>query len=251
MWCMARKSHKRQKLEQLKYLLYKRGIQHQTSHHCLIWNQWWRCQCYPTTDKIIRSTTARNREHAHCTRTSGEHCLRIQGPQSQSRRADGKSNSAKVQHQEENGKPTTSKPKGATKKDICDEGYDKDGYPVIYCHTHSICRNLTHGRMKWEFLSNTHKKEATVFNQIGGSAVTNKPKPKKWQVGSGGNNRLINNINCSINQSQPCANQNTLSETPPVDAQTTNKTHCMDSKYPNFLLLRECTGVQSRERVIP
>ena len=55
---------------------------------------------------------------------------------------------------------------------------------------------------------------------MGGSAATNKPKPNKLQVGSGGYNQLSNNINCSITQYPPCANQNIPSETPPVDAQT-------------------------------
>ena len=79
---------------------------------------------------------------------------------------------------------------------------------------------------------------------MGGSAVTNKPKPKKLQVGSGGDNHLSNKVNCSITQFPPCANQNAPSETSPVDAQTTNKTYKMDSKSPNILLCHEHTGVQ-------
>ena len=67
---------------------------------------------------------------------------------------------------------------------------------------------------------------------MGGSAFTNKPKPNKLQVGSGGDTHLIDNVNFSITQSLPCANKNTPSETPPVDTQTTKKTRQMDSKYP-------------------
>ena len=83
---------------------------------------------------------------------------------------------------------------------------------------------------------------------MGGSAVTNKPKPKKWQVGSGGDTHLSNNVSCYITQYPPFANQNTPSETPPVDAQTTNKTHHMDPKSPKFSLCSERTGVQYRNR---
>ena len=91
----------------------------------------------------------------------------------------GKINSTKVHYQEESGNSTASKPKGTTKKDSCDKGYDKDLYPIIYCHTHGISRNLAHSSRNCKFPSNTHKKEATLFYQMGGSAVTNKPKPKK------------------------------------------------------------------------
>ena len=90
-----------------------------------------------------------------------------------------KTNSTKVHNQKESGKPTPSKTKGTTKKDICAEVYDKYGYPIIYCHTHCISHNLTHGSMNCKFPSDTHKKEATLFNQMGGSAVTNKTNPKK------------------------------------------------------------------------
>ena len=90
--------------------------------------------------------------------------------------------------------------------------------------------------MNCKFPSNTHKKEATIFNQMGGSAVTNKPKPKIWQVVSGRYNRLSNNENCSINQSPLCANQNINFETPPVNAQTTKKTRLMESNYPSRCL---------------
>ena len=47
-----------------------------------------------------------------------------------------KTNSTKLQHQEDSEKPTPPKPKGTTKKDIRTEGFDKDGYPIIYYHTH-------------------------------------------------------------------------------------------------------------------
>ena len=90
-----------------------------------------------------------------------------------------KINSTKVQHQEESGNPTSSKPKGTTKKNSRAEGYDNDVYPIKYCHTHGIRHNLTHGSMDFKSLSNTNKKGATHFNQMGGSTVTNKPKPNK------------------------------------------------------------------------
>ena len=83
---------------------------------------------------------------------------------------------------------------------------------------------------------------------MGGSAVTNKPKSNKWKVVSGRDNYLSNNANCSITLSPPCSNQNTPSETPPVDAQITNKMCQMDSKSPKFPLRRERMGVQYRNR---
>ena len=53
---------------------------------------------------------------------------------------------------------------------------------------------------------------------MGGSTITNKPKPKKLKVGSGGDTHLSNNINSSITQSPPCANQDISSDAPPVEA---------------------------------
>ena len=70
----------------------------------------------------------------------------------------------KVQHQEGSGNPTPSKPKGTTKKDSRAEGYDKDGYPIIYCHTNGIIRNLTHSSINCKLLSDAQKKEATIIN---------------------------------------------------------------------------------------
>ena len=61
----------------------------------------------------------------------------------------GKINSTRFQHQEESGKSAPSKPKGTTKKESRAEVYYKDEYPIIYCHTYGISRNLTHGRMNW------------------------------------------------------------------------------------------------------
>ena len=52
---------------------------------------------------------------------------------------------------------------------------------------------------------------------MGGSTITNKPKPKKLQVGSGGDTHLINNINSSITQSPPFANQDIYSDAPHVE----------------------------------
>ena len=66
---------------------------------------------------------------------------------------------------------------------------------------------------------------------MGGISITNKPKTNKWQVGSGGDTHLNNNLNSSITQFPPYSNQDIPSETPPVDAQSTNKTRQMDSKY--------------------
>ena len=59
---------------------------------------------------------------------------------------------------------------------------------------------------------------------MGWSSVINKPKPKKLQVGSGIETHLSNNVNSSITQSPPYSNQNTPSETPLAEAQTTKKT---------------------------
>ena len=57
---------------------------------------------------------------------------------------------------------------------------------------------------------------------------------------------LSNNVNCSITRYPPCANQNTSSETPPVDVQTTKKIFQMDSKSPKSPIHSERTGVQTR-----
>ena len=75
-----------------------------------------------------------------------------------------KTNSKKNQNQEEGGNPTPSKPKGTTKKDSRAEGYDKDGYPIIYCHTNGISRKLTHSSINCKLLSDAQKKEATIIN---------------------------------------------------------------------------------------
>ena len=69
-----------------------------------------------------------------------------------------KINSTKLQHQEESENPIPYKPKGTTKKEISTEGYDKNGYPIIYFHTHGIIRNRTHGSMNWKLPSDAHKK---------------------------------------------------------------------------------------------
>ena len=81
-----------------------------------------------------------------------------------------KINITKLQHQEKSENTTPNKPKVRTKKESSAEGYDKDVYPIIYCLTHRIIRNLAHGRMNCKLPRNTHKKEATLFNQMSGSA---------------------------------------------------------------------------------
>ena len=90
-----------------------------------------------------------------------------------------KINSTKLHNQEESEDPTPPKPKGATNKYSHYEGHDKDVYPIIYCHTHGISRKLTHRRMNCKLSSNTHTKEATLFNWMGGITITNKTKAKK------------------------------------------------------------------------
>ena len=85
---------------------------------------------------------------------------------------------------------------------------------------------------------------------MGGSTITNKPKPNKLQVGSGGDKHLSNNVNSSVARSPPCANQYIPSDAPPVDAQSNKKTLQMDSKYPKLPLRIERTGVHSYERGI-
>ena len=82
---------------------------------------------------------------------------------------------------------------------------------------------------------------------MGGSAVTNKPKPEKLQVGSGGDTHLINNVNYYIAQSPPCANQDTPSDTPSVDTENTKKTRQMDFKSPKPPLRSEHMGFHSRD----
>ena len=78
---------------------------------------------------------------------------------------------------------------------------------------------------------------------MGGSTITNKTKPNKWQVGSGGDTHLINNVHYSITESSPYNNQDIPSETLPVDTESTKKTRHMDYKYPKFPLRCENTGV--------
>ena len=58
-----------------------------------------------------------------------------------------KINSTKLQHQEEIENPTPSKPKVTTNNYSRNKGFEKYGYPIIYCHTHDIRRNLTHSSM--------------------------------------------------------------------------------------------------------
>ena len=67
--------------------------------------------------------------------------------------------------------------------------------------------------MNCELPIDTHKKYAAIFKQMGGSAVTDKPKPKKWQVGSGRDTNFSNNLNYSITKYPPCSNKNTPYET--------------------------------------
>ena len=129
-----------------------------------------------------------------------------------------------------------SKIKAITNKDSRTEWYDKYGYPIIYWHTCGIIRNLTHGSMNWNFSINTHKKEATLYKQIGGINITNKAKPNKWQVGSGRDTHLSNNVNFYIFQYPVCSNQNIPSKAPTVDTQSTKKTRQMDSKSPTLTL---------------
>ena len=104
-----------------------------------------------------------------------------------------KINSTNFHFQEESEKTTPSKPKGTTDKDSCAKRYDKDGYPII--------PNLAHGSMNCKLPINAHKKEATLFNQMGGIYVTN--KPNKLQVGSDGYAHFSNNLNYYITQSPP------------------------------------------------
>ena len=66
--------------------------------------------------------------------------------------------STTIQNQEESENPTPSKPKGTTKKYSRAEGYYKDGYPIIYCHTHGISCNLTYDSTNFNLPSNTHTK---------------------------------------------------------------------------------------------
>ena len=82
---------------------------------------------------------------------------------------------------------------------------------------------------------------------MSGRAVTKKPKPKKEKVGSGGDTHLSNNINFSITQYPPWANQNSPSETPQLDSQTIKKTRQMEPKYQKLPLCSEPTGFQSRD----
>ena len=74
-----------------------------------------------------------------------------------------KINNIKVQHQEKSENTTPSKPKGTIKKESHYERYDKDGYPVIYCHTHGIIRELIHVSMECKFRGDTQKKRISPF----------------------------------------------------------------------------------------
>ena len=125
-----------------------------------------------------------------------------------------KINSTKLHHQEESGNPTPSKTKGTTKKPSWTELCDNYGYPIIYWQIYVIIHNLSHISMDCKLPINTHTpKQSTLFNHIGQSTIANKAKPNKWQVGSGGDTHLINNINFSISQFPPCANWYISSET--------------------------------------
>ena len=69
---------------------------------------------------------------------------------------------------------------------------------------------------------------------MGGSTITNKAKPKKWQVGSDGYTHLSNNIHSSINQYSPCTKRDILSETPSVDTQSTKKHAIYNPNLQNY-----------------
>ena len=148
-----------------------------------------------------------------------------------------KTNSTKVHNQKESGKPTPSKTKGTTKKPSWTEVCDKYGYPIIYWQIYVISHNLSHISMDCKLPSNTHTpKQSTLFNHIGQSTIANKAKPNKWQVGSGRDTHLSNNVNFYIIQYPVCSNQNIPSKAPTVDTQSTKKTRQMDSKSPKLTL---------------
>ena len=73
----------------------------------------------------------------------------------------------------------TSTPTPTTSSPI--QGYDKEGYPISYCWTHGIGRNLKHTSCGCKFPTEGHKKEATLNNKMGGATNTIKPKPKKQE----------------------------------------------------------------------
>jgi hypothetical protein len=59
------------------------------------------------------------------------------------------------------------------------QGYDKEGYPIAYCWTHGIGRNLKHTSSTCKYPKDGHVKEATLNNKMGGETKTIKPKPRK------------------------------------------------------------------------
>jgi hypothetical protein len=59
------------------------------------------------------------------------------------------------------------------------QGYDKEGYPVAYCWTHGIGRNLKHTSCTCKYPTDGHKKEATLNDKMGGATNTIQPKPRK------------------------------------------------------------------------
>ena len=84
--------------------------------------------------------------------------------------------------------------------------------------------------MKYKLPINIRKKEASLFNQMGGSTITNKAKRKKSQAGSGRDTNLSHNRNYYNNLYQSCANLDIPSENSTVDTQSTKKKRHMDSK---------------------
>ena len=76
------------------------------------------------------------------------------------------------------------------------QGYDDDGKPLSYCHSHGITMNLKHNSKNCIRKKQGHKDEATLQNKLGGCEDRMKPRKrttqKKWLIG---NTTLNNNIN--------------------------------------------------------
>ena len=93
-----------------------------------------------------------------------------------------KINSKKVQDQEGSETPTPSKPKGTTKKYSRAQGYDNNGYPIIYCHTHGISCNLAHVSMNCDFPSDTQKKKQPFSTRWMALLLPTNPNPRNYKL---------------------------------------------------------------------
>ena len=74
------------------------------------------------------------------------------------------------------------------------EGLDSKGFPIAYCWTHGISRNLKHNSHTCTRRREGHKEQATLHNRMGGS---NNVLQEKRQSSKGGDTNNANKVNAT------------------------------------------------------